>query len=622
MTQVTQEAPFRHVNLNRSRMLVEPLPSGEQLLRVEQPLYDHPLRLSDCLRAHATATPDRGFLAQRGADGAFRVITYGQALSYAKKLGAALLARGVSKERPLAIISDNDIEHGLLALAALYVGAPFVAISPAYSLLSRDYKKLRYTLELMTPGLVFASDGTRFGDAIAASVDAQTPVLFTRNPTRSDAIMFDAFVDSAPGRDDEVERAREAVGPDHISKFLLTSGSTGMPKAVIHTQRMMTSNLQMIMQNLPFLTEEPPVLVDWLPWNHTFGGNHNYGIVLWNGGTLYIDEGKPAGPLFQHTLRNLREVSPTVYFNVPRGFEQLAQALERDAELAKSFFARVKMLFYAGASLSQDVWDRLSAASTRACGERIVIITGLGMTETAPYALAASWEAGIAGGLGIPAPGVTAKLTPVEGKLEVRYRGPSVTQGYWRQPELTAQAFDHEGYFRSGDAVRYLDPKDPQRGLVFDGRIAEDFKLNTGTWVSVGPLRARLLLLAAPYLSDAIITGHDRDVLGALVLLDEGRVRALCSDLAADAPLAQLATHPKLIAELQNTLKRSQAEATGSANRITRLHIVTELPTIDRGELTDKGAINQRAMLDNRRALVERMHAPSAKTDAAVIFQS
>ena len=616
---MSDQAPFRHVNLHRSRLLIEQLASGDQLLRAEQPLFDHPLRLSDCLLEHAAKSPERGFLAQRTQSGEFRVVTYGQALAHARTLGAALLARGLSAERPLAIISDNDIEHGLLALAALYVGVPFVAISPAYSMLSRDYKKLRYALELMTPGLVFASDGARFKDAIAASVSAETELLFTRNPSRAGALVFDELLASAPTNID-VERAREAVRPDDISKFLLTSGSTGMPKAVIHTHRMMTSNLQMIMQNLPFLTEEPPVLVDWLPWNHTFGGNHNYGIILWNGGTLYIDEGKPTRDAFQHTLRNLREVSPTVYFNVPRGFEELALALERDEVLAKSFFARVKMLFYAGASLSQDVWNRLSAVSTRTCGERIVIITGLGMTETAPYALAASWEAGIAGGLGIPAPGVTAKLTKVAGKIEVRYRGPSVTQGYWRQPELTAQAFDEDGYFRSGDAVRYLDPDEPQRGLVFDGRTAEDFKLKTGTWVSVGPLRARLLLQAAPYLSDAVITGHDRDEVGALVLLDENRARALCSDLGPGATLAQLAAHPKLLEVLRGVVRRSQAEATGSANRITRLFILTELPTIDRGELTDKGSINQRAVLDNRRELVERMYAATA--DTAVIFAS
>ena len=615
------QAPFRHVHLHRSRLLVEQLPNGDQLLSAEQPLFDHPARLSDCLLKHASAAPERGFLAQRGANGEFRVITYARALRRARTLGAALLTRKLSAERPLAIISENDIEHGLLALAALYVGVPFVAISPAYSLLSRDYKKLRYALELMTPGLVFAADGERFGAAIAASVPAETELVFTRNPSRAGALLFDALLSSAPDIPAEVERAREAVGPDHISKFLLTSGSTGMPKAVIHTQRMMCSNLQMIMQNLPFLTEEPPVLVDWLPWNHTFGGNHNYGITLWNGGTLYIDEGKPTRDGFAHTLRNLREVSPTVYFNVPRGFEELALALERDEVLAKSFFARVKMLFYAGASLSQDVWNRLSAVSTRTCGERIVIITGLGMTETAPYALAASWEAGIAGGLGIPAPGVTAKLTKVAGKLEVRYRGPSVTQGYWRQPELTAKAFDEEGFFCSGDAVRYLDPDDPQRGLVFDGRTAEDFKLNTGTWVSVGPLRARLLLLAAPYLSDAIITGHDRDQVGAMVLLDENRVRALCSDVEPGAPLSELAGHPKLLGVLRDVLVRSGAEATGSANRITRLFVLTEPPTLDRGELTDKGSINQRAVLDNRKAIVERMYAVAADRDQAVIFE-
>jgi feruloyl-CoA synthase len=376
----------------------------------------------------------------------------------------------------------------------------------------------------------------------------------------------------------------------------------------------------MIAQCLPFLADEPPVLVDWLPWNHTFGGNHNFGIALWNGGTLYIDEGKPTREGFGETLRNLREISPTVYFNVPRGFEQLALALESDPELARRFFARVKVLFYAGASLSQDVWDRLDELAVRTCGERIVILTGLGMTETAPFALCASWEAGIAGGLGHPAPGLTAKLVPTLGKLEVRYRGPNVTPGYWRQPELSAQAFDAAGFFRTGDAVRFLDPDDPQRGLQFDGRTAEDFKLSTGTWVSVGPLRASLLLSAAPYLSDAIIAGHDRDEVSALVLLDEGRARGLCTDLPASAKLPELAAHPALVRTLREKLKRAHAQATGSATRITRVMIMTEPPSIDRGELTDKGSLNQRAMLDNRRALIERMYAKDAAADPSVIF--
>jgi feruloyl-CoA synthase len=474
-------------------------------------------------------------------------------------------------------------------------------------------------LELLTPGLVFAADGERYGAAIAASVPSDTALLFTRNPSRERAELFHTL-SAKPADVAAVEQARLDITPDTIAKFLLTSGSTGVPKAVIQTQRMLTSNQQMILQCLPFLAEEPPVLVDWLPWHHTFGGNHNFGIALWNGGTLYIDDGKPTREGFAHTLRNLREISPTVYFNVPRGFEELAGALEADAELAQRFFARVKMLFYAGASLSQPVWDRLHAVAARSCGERIVMITGLGMTETSPFALCASWEAGISGGLGHPAPGMSVKLAKVANKLEVRYRGPSVTPGYWRQPDLTARAFDADGYFCSGDAVRFIDPADPQRGLAFDGRVAEDFKLDTGTWVSVGPLRARVIAHGAPYIQDAVITGHDRAELGALILLDEARVRTLCPTLPPNTSLQQLTQQPELRTQLQSTLAALLREATGSATRISRFMILKEPLSIDRGEITDKGSINQRAVLDRHPALVDRLHAPNAATDSEVFL--
>jgi feruloyl-CoA synthase len=505
----------------------------------------------------------------------------------------------------------------MLALAALYVGVPFVAISPAYSLLSRDYEKLRYAMRLLTPGLVFASDGERYGAAIEAAVPAETPLVFTRAPSRAGAMLFEEL-SASPSDLDAAERARDRITPDTLTKFLLTSGSTGMPKAVIHTQRMLTSNLQMIYDCLPFLAAEPPVLVDWLPWHHTFGGNHNYGLVLWNGGSLYIDDGKPTREAFAESAKNLREISPTVYFNVPRGFAELAVALERDADLARSFFARVKMLFYAGAGLSQEIWDRLHAVAARTCGERIVMITGLGMTETSPFGLCANWEAGISGGLGHPSPGTVVKLARIDSKLEVRYRGPHVTPGYWRQPELTRAAFDADGFFRSGDAARFIDEHDVQRGLEFDGRVAEDFKLDTGTWVSVGPLRAKVVAATAPFVQDVVITGRDRPELGALLLLDEPRVRASLPELA-DAPLAKLAQAPALRSRLRAALDALQREATGSASRITRMLVLSEAPSIDRGEITDKGSINQRAMLESRKALVEQLHGAGAAGDPRVI---
>jgi len=438
---------------------------------------------------------------------------------------------------------------------------------------------------------VFASDGMRYERAIAAAIPGATEVVITHGhiPGRSPTF-FSELAATPPKR--AVDEAHELITGDTISKFLLTSGSTGMPKAVIHTQRMITSNLQMINDSLPFLAEEPPVLVDWLPWNHTFGGNHNYGIALYNGGTLYIDEGKPVPQMIKETLRNLREIAPTVYFNVPRGFEEIAQALHADPALAKVFFSRVKMLFYAAASLAQPIWDSLHAAAEKTCGERILMITGLGMTETAPFACVANWEAGQSGGIGHPAPGVELRLAPVGDKLEVRYRGPSVTQGFWRREQLTRESFDEDGFYRSGDAARFLDPSDPQKGLVFDGRIAEDFKLSSGTFVSVGPLRARIMAAGSPWVQDAVIAGHNRREVTALII-----------------PRSGTPNTPALGEACRRILDSLAMDSTGSATRVARAVLLTAPLSIDAGEITDKGSINQQAVLKARAALVEDLYA-------------
>ncbi len=404
-------------------------------------------------------------------------------------------------------------------------------------------------------------------------------------PASRKATLFSAL---AATRDTAaVDAAHATIGPETVTKFLLTSGSVGVPKAVIHTQRMLTANLQMIVECLPFLAEAPPVLVDWLPWNHTFGGNHNFGLTLYNGGTLYIDDGKPLPQLVGETLRNLREIAPTVYFNVPRGFEEIVRALEMDRALAKNFFSRVKMLFYAAASLSQPIWDALHRLAEDTVGERILMITGLGMTETAPFAICANWEAGRSGGIGHPAPGTEVLLVPIGDKLEVRYKGPNVTPGYWRQPELTRASFDEQGYFRSGDAARFIDADDPQKGLAFDGRIAEDFKLDSGTWVSVGPLRSRIIAAGDPWVQDAVIAGHDRREVCALVIPRPG----------TSGP------------DLQQLLDALAAQSTGGSTRIARAILLTGPLSIDAGEITDKGSINQRAVLKARADLVELLYA-------------
>jgi feruloyl-CoA synthase len=569
---VTRSPAYRKVALGAARVEARRVAAGGFRLRSPAPLGAYPAHLTERLLRWARECPERTFIARRIDGGEWRRISYREALDAARCLGQGLLERGLSAERPLMILSGNDLEHAMLALAALHVGVPFVPVSPAYSLVSQDHGKLRHAVQLMTPGLVFAAD-RRYEKAIAAAVPAQTEVLFSLDALQS-------------GNAGAADAAHAAVRPDSIGKFLLTSGSTGMPKAVIHTQEMLASNQQMIVECLPFLAAEPPVLVDWLPWNHTFGGSHNYGLALYNGGTLYIDEGRPAPKLIDETLRNLREIAPTVYFNVPRGFEEIARALESDAALARTFFSRVQMLFYAAASLSQPIWDALHRLAENTVGERILMITGLGMTETAPFAICANWEAGRSGGIGHPAPGTEVRLAPVGDKLEVRYKGPNVTPGYWRQADLTRAAFDDEGYFRSGDAARFIDAADPRQGLAFDGRIAEDFKLDSGTWVSVGPLRARIIAAGDPWVQDAVIAGLDRDEVCALVIPRPG----------SKAP------------DLQRLLDALAARSTGSSTRIARAILLADPLSIDAGEVTDKGSVNQRAVLRCRADLVEMLY--------------
>ena len=611
-------APTRRVALGRGHVIMDRDARGVLRMRTSTPLGPYPAKLTERLVKFAREAPERTLFAKRAASGEWRRLTYAQALDAARRVGQALLDRGLSADRPLLILSENDLEHAMLALAALHVGVPYAPVSPAYSLISQDYGKLRFILELMTPGLVFVSDGRRYERALRAALPGKTELVVTEAPPEYRAATAFEELARATGTP-RVDAAHAAVDPDTLAKFLFTSGSTGTPKAVIHTHRMLCSNLQQIIECLPFMAEEPPVLVDWLPWNHTFGGSHNFGLTLFNGGTLYIDDGKPVPQLIGKTIDNLREIAPTVYFNVPRGFEEIAAALDADRVLAKHFFSRVKMLFYAAAGLSQPVWDRLHRVAEETCGERILMITGLGMTETAPFALCANWEAGRSGLVGIPAPGLELKLAPVEDKLEARYRGPNVTQGFWRQPELTRTAFDAEGFYRSGDAVRFADPADPDKGLMFDGRIAEDFKLDSGTWVSVGPLRAKIMATGAPYVQDVVITGIDRRDVGIMVFPHVDSCRRLCESRAPTASQSEIVADPAVRGWFQNLLDTLGEGAEGSASRVARGMLLAEPPSIDIGEMTDKGSINQRAVLTHRAALVEELYAdkPSARVFVA-----
>ena len=608
-------APVRTVRVGAAEVVLEPRPDASTLLRSPEPLAPYPASLTERFAHWARETPDRVWIAERDTRGEWRKLTYGAGYARFRAIAQALLDRKLSPERPLAILSDNDIEQALLALAAMHVGIPFSPVSSAYSLVSTDHEKLRYVFGLLTPGLVFAAAGEKFARAISAVVPADTEVIVTAGAIPGRSTTPFAALESVRATD-AVDRAHAAVGPDTIAKFLLTSGSTGNPKAVINTQRMLCSNLQMIVQTLPGLAAPPPVMVDWLPWNHTFGGNHNFGLVIYSGGTLYIDDGKPVPGLIEKTVRNLREIAPTVYFNVPRGFEELVPYLRREPALREQLFSRLGMLFYAGAGLSQPVWDAMDELAVQACGERILWVTGLGATETAPSVTFTRGDGVRSGMIGLPVPGVEVKLVPEGDKIEMRVRGPSVTPGYWRQPELTRAAFDEEGFYRLGDAVAWVDANDPTQGLVFDGRVAEDFKLATGTWVSVGPLRAKLIAAGSPYVQDVVIAGLNRDWIGALVFPRVDECRALASDLPAKAPASAVLAHPAVRAWCQGLLDRLARESTGSSTRIARAILLDSPPSIDLGEITDKGSINQRAVLKHRAALVEEIYAKPASPRA------
>ena len=569
--------PVRSVRLGPRDVSVERRLDGSMHLRSPHALSAFPVKLTERLEHWADCAPDRVFLAQRDVRGGWRTLTYAEALDQARRIGECLLRKNVSVERPIAVLSGNDIEHALLQLAALYIGVPYAPISPAYSLLSSDFAKLRQILGLLTPGLVYAADAA-YRRAIDATLPGDIEVFSRSN--------FAELLRSPATR--AVDAAHAWVGPNTIAKFLFTSGSTGAPKAVINTQRMWCSNQEMIRTALAFLREEPPVIVDWAPWHHTAGGNHDFGLVLYNGGSLYIDEGKPMPGAIETTVKNLREIAPTWYFTVPKGYEALLPYLREDSALRHNFFSRLKVLWFAGAGVSQPVFDEMKELGCRSCGEAVPFLTGLGATETAPMVLARVWETDDAGNMGLPVPGVEVKLMPLEGKFEMRVKGPNVTPGYWRQPELTAEAFDEEGFYRLGDAFTL---SEPEQGLIFAGRIAEDFKLATGTWVHVGPLRACLIEHCAPLVRDVVITGHGRNELGALVF-----------------PATDSSTE-----ELRRRLAAFAKSSTGSSNRIARAMLLEEPPSLDAGEITDKGSINSRAVLTRRAALVEELYSGSAR---------
>jgi feruloyl-CoA synthase len=620
------------------------------------PLGSYPDRLTDKLDYWADAAPDRIFLADRhvepgplrgsrptgtevgrdprsgpaGADvgrdprsgragaevgrdprsgpaGAWRTVTFAETRERARAIAQALLDRGLNADRPIVILSGNSIDHGLLALGALYAGVYYAPIAPAYSLQATDFTALRHVFSKVRPALVFADDGRAFERALDAVLTPDMELVSIAGPSRRRWTPFAELTSRAATGD--VDAATRRIDPDSIAKVLFTSGSTGHPKGVINTHRMLSANQQQILSVMQFLGDEPPVLCDWLPWNHTAGGNHNFGIVLYNGGTMYIDDGKPVEHLFDRTLRNLREIACTNHFTVPRFYEMLLPHLQRDAQLRETFFRRLNLIFYAAAGLGQRFWDQLRDVSIDACGEELLIMTGMGMTESSPFLMCTGPQGASAGMIGLPVPGVELKLVPDGEKTEARVRGPNITPGYLADPALTADVFDEEGFYCTGDAMSPVDAADPSKGLVFEGRLAEDFKLSSGTWVSVGPLRARILAQGAGLVQDVVIAAPDRPYVAALIFPNMTLCRELAGSSDAEAP--SVIEHPAVKARFASIVDSLAAQNTGTTTFVARAVILDEPPSPAAREITDKGSINQKAVLTHRCALVDELYQPT-----------
>ena len=590
---------------------------GALVIESPVPLGDYENHLGEMLRRWAQAAPERVFLAERAADGDWRYLDYAHTAVQANRISQALLDRGLSADKPAMILSGNSIDHALLALGAMQVGIPIVPVSPAYSLMSEDYGKLKALFELCRPGLIYAAQGEPFARALAQlPLEATELVVSERPPADMPATDFAELL--ATTVTPAVDEAFAAVAPESTAKILFTSGSTGMPKGVINTQRMLCANQKSVALVWPFIEQAPPVLVDWLPWNHTFGGNHNFNLILRNGGTMYIDAGKPLPGLIEQSVANLREISPTVYFNVPVGYSMLLPLLEKDQLLRESFFRNLKLIFYAAAALSQDLWQRLEQVSLLARGEKVPMTSSWGSTETAPLATAAHFPLRQAGNIGIPVPGVSLKMLPSGDKMELRVKGSNVTPGYYRQPELTEQMFDEQGYYRIGDAGRLVDANDPAKGILFDGRLAEDFKLSSGSWVAVGALRIAVIAAASPVMQDAVVTGANRDWIGLLAWPN----LAACRNLAGatdQLPLQELVADAAVTTQLVAGLQAYNANQRGSSTRVHRVILMSEPPQIDANEVTDKGYINQRAVLERRATLVERLYAKTPGEEVLIL---
>jgi len=582
---------FLPLDLAAPRIRRRDLAGGGFILDSEEPLGAHADHLGQLLQVQAERQPQRVFLAEKMPTGGWRKVSYGDAWDAARRIAQALLDRGLDQSTPIVILSGNSIDHALLMLGGFVAGVPVTPVSVAYSLMSGDFAKVHHIVRLVKPRLIFAQGGGPFEKVLATlpkEIEMITDLAILRGAEPTAA----------------VETRFRSIRPDWVAKYLFTSGSTGLPKGVINTHRMLCSNQQAIAQIWPFLRTTPPVLLDWLPWNHTFGGNHNFNMVLRQGGTLYIDDGKPAPGLVEKTVANLGDVSPTIYFNVPAGYAMLIPHLEKDASLSERFFRQLQMIFYAGAALPPDLWARLEALSIRTLGQRVIMTSSWGSTETSPLATAAHYPIERAGVIGVPVPGVQLKFVPSGSKLEIRVKGPNVTPGYVGSDEQTRKAFDEDGFYCIGDAAKLADENDPARGVIFDGRTAEDFKLTTGTWVHVGGVRVAAIAACSPLLQDAVVTGQDRGYIGLL---------------AWPSAAAKEIAPQELRRQIAEKLGKHNKTQGGSSLKVQRVLLLSEPPSIDANEITDKGYINQRATLERRHADVMRLYTDPPAADVIVV---
>jgi feruloyl-CoA synthase len=615
---VLTKPAFRKIEWLPRDIAVERRPDGTVILKSRIPLQPYEKHIPASLAKWAKQAPERIWLAQRGGpDRQWRKVSYGEAKRIVDGLTQGLLNLGLGEGRPVAILSGNSIEHALMTQAAMQARLPAAPVSPAYSLMSQDHLKLKYLFDLIKPAVVMVQDGPTFEKALRAIDLTGVTVVHVLRPC--EGIKSVSYTDlAATPVTKTVEESIAKITPDTVGKLLFTSGSTGMPKAVINTQEMMCANAAMMTQVRPRDPDGPiSTVLDWMPWNHTMGGNAAFNPVLVDGGTLYIDDGRPMPGQLEETIRNLREVSPTYYANVPAGYAALAAAMEKDDALCRSFFKNLSIMAYGGARLPDDLYDRMQALAVKTTGERIVFYTGWGSTETAPTSTGTYWDTERVGLIGLPFPGVELKMVPCGSKYELRLRGINVTPGYFGQPELTRKMFDEEGFYCIGDAGVFVDDSDPLAGIIFAGRVVEDFKLTTGTFVHVGSLRTDAIAAATPVVHDALVAGQDREFIGLLAWPNLHACRQIVGN--SDAGFEDVVKHPEVIACLKRGLEAHNASSTGSSMRVARAMLLVEPPSIDGNELTDKGYINQRAGLERRADLVERLYAKKPDQDVIVL---